>query len=159
MYGTGKVMMTKQIHISASRLKETKPTIEMEPVIIEFVKFIDTDNTFEGGKANGILYHSYNTGTIEFGYHYGTPESVSDSTDTYWNLLTEEELANSSKYELKIMRNRIFAKYGYKFIEGGEMDKYFRSQDWYKPTRENVDNYLTDIEKANIKLIQAAEKQ
>lgn len=131
----------------------------MEPVIIEFVKFIDTDNTFEGGKANGILYHSYNTGTIEFGYHYGTPESVSDSTDTYWNLLTEEELANSSKYELKIMRNRIFAKYGYKFIEGGEMDKYFRSQDWYKPTRENVDNYLTDIEKANIKLIQAAEKQ
>ena len=144
---------------SGIKIKGNKAYYRDGTLIIEFVKFIDTDNTFEGGKINGILYHSYNTGTTEFGFHYGTPEAASDSTDTYRNLLTTEELANKSRRELKIMRNKIFAKYGYRFIEGGEMDKYFRSQDWYKPTRENVDKYLTDIEKANIKLIQAAEKQ
>ena len=73
--------------------------------------------------------------------------------------LTEKELCKMSKYELKIMRNEIFARYGYKFIEGGTMDKYFSHKDWYRGDYDNVDDFLTPIEKHNINLIQKCEKK
>ena len=56
------------------------------------------------------------------------------------------------------MRNEIFARYGYKFVTGGAMDKHFSKQDWYKPIYASVDAFLTEIEKLNIKVIQEVEK-
>lgn len=67
--------------------------------------------------------------------------------------LESDELKKMSKQELKIMRNEIFARYGYKFIPNGAMDQYFRKQKWYKPTYKNVMEFLTEIELQNIKLI------
>ena len=55
------------------------------------------------------------------------------------------------------MRNEIFARYGYIFKEGGEMEKYFKSQDWYTPEHKNVNDFLTEIEKENLKLIREVE--
>lgn len=60
---------------------------------------------------------------------------------------------------LKIMRNEIFARYDYKFIVGGEMDKYFSNKKWYHRINENVDKWLTEIEKKNISLIKEIEKE
>ncbi|WP_025663486.1 YARHG domain-containing protein [Aquimarina megaterium] len=71
--------------------------------------------------------------------------------------LNPENLEKMSSKELKIMRNEIFARYGYKFIEGGKMDNYFRQQNWYKPQHTDVDKFLTSLEKRNIELIQLME--
>jgi hypothetical protein len=56
------------------------------------------------------------------------------------------------------MRNEIFARYGYKFTPGSEMYNYFNQQDWYSAKYDNVNDFLTDIEKENINLIKQAEK-
>ncbi|PLX15138.1 MAG: hypothetical protein C0599_17345 [Salinivirgaceae bacterium] len=74
-------------------------------------------------------------------------------------ILIVGELQLLSKHDLKIMRNEIFARYGYIFKEGGEMDKYFKSQDWYTPEHKNVNDFLTEIEKANMKLIREVEAE
>ncbi|NME70371.1 YARHG domain-containing protein [Flammeovirga aprica] len=71
--------------------------------------------------------------------------------------LTDDDLWDLSAAELKIMRNEIFARYGYKFIEGGKMDQHFRAQKWYKPQHKSVDKWLTEFEKMNIKLIKLHE--
>jgi hypothetical protein len=60
---------------------------------------------------------------------------------------------------LQVMRNEIFARYGYKFRSGGDMDAYFRTQDWYVPKFDDVTSKLTEIERLNIELIQALEKK
>ncbi len=73
--------------------------------------------------------------------------------------LNDLELSIKSKQELKIMRNEIYARYGYAFIDGGEMDKYFRHQDWYKPYYTNVDSFLTQIEIYNIVKIKEFENK
>ena len=55
------------------------------------------------------------------------------------------------------MRNEIYARYGYIFMKGGGMNVYFRQQDWYKDQYLNVDKFLTNLEKANSKIIKDAE--
>lgn len=73
-------------------------------------------------------------------------------------VLNHNDLNQLSKSELQIMRNEIFARYGYIFNNGGRMDKYFRSTNWYRPQYNNVQSKLTQIEKKNIKFIQQYEK-
>lgn len=72
--------------------------------------------------------------------------------------LTMEELLAMSARDLKIMRNEIFARYGYQFIKGGEMDIYFRKQQWYTPYHDDVSRFLNGLEVKNIELIRKAEK-
>lgn len=67
--------------------------------------------------------------------------------------LETDELKKISTEELAIMRNEIYARYGYVFIKNGKMDKYFRNQDWYRAEHKNVSRFLTEIELYNIKLI------
>lgn len=71
--------------------------------------------------------------------------------------LIPENLEKMSSKALQIMRNEIFARYGYQFIEGGKMDTYFRQQDWYRPQHSDVTKFLTSLEKRNIKLIKEIE--
>jgi hypothetical protein len=54
------------------------------------------------------------------------------------------------------MRNEIYARHGYIF-KTFFMSEYFNSWNWYKPTLDNVNNKLTELEKDNIKLIKAVE--
>ncbi len=78
--------------------------------------------------------------------------------ETKFELLSEHELKQRTPEELRIMRNEIFARYGYIFRAGGEMESYFKRQAWYKGTEKSVDSWLTTIEKDNIKLIQKVEQ-
>lgn len=73
-------------------------------------------------------------------------------------ILTSDILNNFEKAELKIMRNEIFARYGYKF-KTNKMKKYFESKNWYKGEYDNVNNKLTDLEKINIELIKFFENK
>ncbi len=72
--------------------------------------------------------------------------------------LRGDELRTMPTAELGIMRNEIFARYGYIFSAGSEMEQYFKQQDWYEGQHKNVNNFLTDLEKMNIKLINQIEK-
>lgn len=71
--------------------------------------------------------------------------------------LSANELQYMNSTALKIMRNEIFARYGYTFIKNGKMDIYFRKQDWYRPQHKNVTPFLTEIEIYNINLIKGLE--
>jgi hypothetical protein len=70
--------------------------------------------------------------------------------------LTSQDLAGKSIWELKIMRNEIFARHGYKF-KSEDMREYFNKQEWYKPEYDNVTSKLTEIEIANIKILKQYE--
>lgn len=73
-------------------------------------------------------------------------------------LLNREDVENLSGWELKIMRNEIFARHGYIF-KTEEMRNYFKYESWYVPVHDNVDNMLTDVEKKNIELIKRYESR
>jgi len=58
---------------------------------------------------------------------------------------------------LKIMRNEIFARYGYQF-KTKDMADYFGAKDWYVPQYDDVTARLTETERINVALIQELEK-
>lgn len=72
--------------------------------------------------------------------------------------LNDSDLETLSKAELRLMRNEIFARYGYIFNDI-KLQAYFTKQDWYKPKSRDVLELLTDIEKNNIRLIQKFERK
>jgi len=71
--------------------------------------------------------------------------------------LTKEFLAGKSAKELRIMRNEIFARYGYKFSSDYLAD-YFSKKRWYNAESKNVMDDLTAIDIHNINLIKDFEE-
>jgi hypothetical protein len=76
-------------------------------------------------------------------------------------ILNNSDLNNLTKWELRVMRNEIFARHGYVF-KTDIMSGYFNKVDWYNKIDKlnysnNASNLLTNIEKKNIKLIQKYE--
>jgi uncharacterized protein YbaR (Trm112 family) len=78
------------------------------------------------------------------------------------HVMTKEELkyyaGTPALQNLKIMRNEIFARHGYRF-QTKEMTDYFGAKDWYIPLHNDVTAQLTEIESINIALIQILEKE
>jgi len=66
-------------------------------------------------------------------------------------------LEKYSLKELRLMRNEIYARNGYQFKEGGEMESYFQKQDWYVP-KEKDRFYLFIPDGYNVNQIQIVEK-
>ncbi|MFC3812781.1 YARHG domain-containing protein [Lacihabitans lacunae] len=73
-------------------------------------------------------------------------------------ILNSSDLVSKSKSDFAIMRNEIYARYGFVFTKGGPMDTYFSAQDWYQPQHKNVSAFLTQIELLNIERIKLFEK-
>ena len=71
-------------------------------------------------------------------------------------LLTASDLARRTSWELRIMRNEIFARHGYIFKKP-EMRSYFNQQPWYSPRYDDVSKLLSDIEMQNVKTIKSSE--
>lgn len=67
-------------------------------------------------------------------------------------VMINDILGNFDNKELRIIRNEIFARHGYKF-KTTEMKTYFESQDWYSGFYDDVNGKLTDLEKLNVQLI------
>jgi len=99
----------------------------------------------------------YEIGVFNIGNKLGHLDG--DFAQTKFDLIPNEALESFSKAELQIMRNEIFARYGYKFIKGGEMRRYFNTKRWYSPRDINVADLLTPIEKENIRRITIAESK
>lgn len=75
--------------------------------------------------------------------------------------LNSDDLKYLSAYELKIMRNEIFARHGYVF-KTAEMKAYFNDQLWYRntlklETNDDVSSHLNEYEKHNISIIKSYE--
>jgi hypothetical protein len=76
-----------------------------------------------------------------------------------FRLLDKEELEKMNEADLKIMRNEIYARYHLKFTADGQMESYFKKEGWYRGHYDNVDNFLTGLEKENIRLIKEVESK
>lgn len=70
--------------------------------------------------------------------------------------LAKDELRKYSKQDLKLMRNEIYARYGYIF-SSTDLKTHFEKKKWYEPKVNNVDRYLTETEKKNISTIRELE--
>jgi hypothetical protein len=83
----------------------------------------------------------------------GTPGNYPESSARNLN---ESELASKSCFELKIMRNEIYARHGYIF-KTDDMRAYFSRQSWYRPSAADVSGQLSGVEKRNTQLIKQYE--
>ena len=70
--------------------------------------------------------------------------------------LNDADVSGLSLNELRILRNVHFARYGRKYERPGLGD-YFSTRPWYQARDDFNENMLTDLDKANIKVVQAAE--
>ena len=73
--------------------------------------------------------------------------------------LTYSAINHLSEEELFIARNEMFARYGYTFAPGSNLQSFFESKDWYSPSSEDFSKFEfdTQIEEDNCNLIKALE--
>ena len=85
---------------------------------------------------------------------------VSDSKGMYpetsTRYLTLNDTKGKSAYELKIMRNEIYARQSYIF-KTSAMKEYFSRYSWYTPLHTDVFSKFSKIEKTNIQFIRSHE--
>lgn len=72
-------------------------------------------------------------------------------------VLNYEDISNLGSFDLRIMRNEIYARHGYIF-QNNELINYFNSQSWYTPRYNNVTDMLSETEKRNIEFIKSYER-
>nr|WP_243196500.1 YARHG domain-containing protein [[Eubacterium] tenue] len=79
--------------------------------------------------------------------------------DSHIRYLTKSELYKYSKSELALIRNEIFARYGYIFNKD-EYFNYFINTSWYipNPNFNGSINELNNIERYNVELIKSLEQ-
>ena len=71
-------------------------------------------------------------------------------------LLNNTYLSRFSRDELRLMRNEILARHGYKF-QSKDLQEYFGGKSWYKPAANNNSIKLSIIEQTNVQLIKSME--
>ena len=125
----------------------------------EFVRYRNGSGEVTGLKINSPWSANLDPGEYEIGTRTSTLEEYlsGDYIEASLILLTAEDLKTITKNELRVMRNEIFARYGLRFKSGGQMDVYFRQKSWYQGQHDNVDKFLTHLEKSNIRLIKEVE--
>lgn len=67
-----------------------------------------------------------------------------------------DSMQGMTKEELKILRNAIFAKHGYRFKNQGLLDYFKESYSWYNPRYDDV-KIKNKVDLANLRLIQVLE--
>jgi len=76
--------------------------------------------------------------------------------------LTEQDLIGKSRWELRLMRNAIFARYGRPFVKQ-ELKDFFSKQPWYRPDPNwddaKDDARISELDKANAAFIRDHEKR
>ena len=118
-------------------LKERELTLKEKELALKERELDSRNSSNSSSKAEGNLNSSGGEGS------YPDMSSV---------LLDRSYLETKDAWELRIMRNEIYARHGYIF-KLPELNEYFMKQSWYKPVSEDVTNSLTPIEKENIELI------
>ena len=73
-------------------------------------------------------------------------------------LLNTAYLNKFPKKELRLMRNEILARHGYRF-QSKDLQEWFGDMPWYKPAKNNNSIRLNIIEKTNVELMKCIEAQ
>lgn len=128
----------------------------------EFVSYKEDLKTYYGLKIN----NPWNTWIGKNRYEIGIKRNDIDILSWFpgqfskasIQFLLRNDLYSYNRDDLSLMRNEIFARYGYKFKENRKFDDYFRNQRWYQPKYKKVTSFLTDIELHNIGIIEKLEK-
>lgn len=71
-------------------------------------------------------------------------------------ILDYNDISGLSKSERRIVRNWIFARYGYAF-KSPELQRYFGRKSWYTPMHSDVSSRLSKIERQNVAFIKQYE--
>lgn len=72
--------------------------------------------------------------------------------------LTEEDVADLTLEQLRVLRNTIYARHGRKF-KSADLRRFFSRFDWYRPRYAEINpKVLSKTEKHNIALIQRMER-
>ncbi len=139
--------------------------LSYEPVLcynIANTKTLDRDKTIAYNLRFGIgwakskirrVIKDQKTGEEKFLF-----ETYRAYPETSLRVLTERELSIYAEEELRLMRNELFADYGYIFNDS-YLSWYFEQQHWYKPIGKEVSMHLSDIEKINIARIKQMEEK
>jgi uncharacterized phage infection (PIP) family protein YhgE len=83
----------------------------------------------------------------------GVPGSYPEGSKRYLNY---DDIYGKTKWQLRVMRNEIFARHGYIF-QSSDLRKYFSRQTWYDAQYNDVTNVLSEIEKYNVNYIKGYE--
>ncbi len=72
------------------------------------------------------------------------------------SVIREAELQGRSLAELRVMRNEVYARHG-RVFDAPDLRNYFGKKNWYKQNPAYADTLLSDVDKENVKVIQAYE--
>lgn len=92
------------------------------------------------------------------------PVEVTNSQDNRFSFVQSEwasanDLSQYSKAELRLMRNALYAKYGYQF-KSADLQAFFGAQSWYAPNTPDASvayQRMSPQERANVSLIKEEE--
>lgn len=89
-------------------------------------------------------------------------QKIAEEREVSWMLqnylLDTRYLGRFSKPQLRLLRNEILARHGWKF-QSKDLQEYFSQQPWYKPAKDNNSIKLSIIELTNIQLIKSDEAE
>jgi hypothetical protein len=108
--------------------------------IFIFCFFLIVTNAY----SQNNFYRSVYSGDIDYIYRY------------YINSGYPIEHFNFSNNDLRILRNTIYAKHGYIF-KSRDLQEHFQKFEWYRGTKENVEEELSENERRIILIISATE--
>lgn len=119
----------------------------------------ELEPTADGMKIYNTFFRNDVDG-IQRGRLYATLKSSKNTPR--WAFSSDRPLIGSTLYEvdkdvLRLMRNEIYARHGYRFSDK-KLQAYFESCKWYKAIDDNKYVNLTALETINVALIKAAEK-
>lgn len=131
----------------------------------DYSESISEEPVITGGD-NAQSQDMIRSGMQEYGKNedVSRPEGKEIDYRDYDKILSERKLSASdmegkSAKELEIMRNSVYARYGYKFKREDLLD-YFSQYSWYRPTTsdmESIYKMMNDAEKYNVEFIKKYE--
>lgn len=122
------------ITLFSSCARSAKTSISSKDTDVPKVANTSEDNTKENPAGNDLVITLNNTK-----YDVNRP-------------FKESSLKNLGLKELGILRNSIYAKYGYQF-KSKEFIDYFSQVGWYKPQFDDVSNFFNEMDEQNINTI------
>ena len=125
---------------------EVVPTLE-DLVLYEVEE--DPESYFFDWKRTGMAYYltKADNGNGKYRFEYART-----------TLLNDKQFRRMDKAAIRVMRNYILARHGYKF-SSPDLQRYFSEEGWYQPRNSNdgISEELTLLERLNIELIRSEE--
>ena len=102
------------------------------------------------------IYAGPASSLIPVNRYFQAKQILAGNIDKLNEPLNDYGLALLTVGELRLLRNTVYARYGYIF-KNDELVEYFTNFSWYTPAYSDVDDKLTDIDKQNLDLIKLYE--